>query len=35
MSELQSERVIVQAPLSYTGGTKRILRLTEPGGRFS
>ncbi|MFJ2831505.1 hypothetical protein ACIPC1_28765 [Streptomyces sp. NPDC087263] len=28
--ELQSERVIVQAPLSFTGSTKRILRLTEP-----
>jgi hypothetical protein len=29
-TELQSERVIVQAPLSFTGSTKRILRLTEP-----
>ncbi|MEV1085020.1 hypothetical protein AB0I98_43550 [Streptomyces sp. NPDC050211] len=28
--ELQSERVIVQAPLSFAGSTKRILRLTEP-----
>ncbi|MEU9188617.1 hypothetical protein AB0D14_29590 [Streptomyces sp. NPDC048484] len=27
--ELQSERVIVQAPLSFAGSTKRILRLTE------
>lgn len=28
--DLQSERVIVQAALSFTGSTKRILRLTEP-----
>lgn len=33
--ELQSERVIVQAPLSLTGSTKRILRLTEPERAFA
>ena len=33
--ELQSERVIVQAPLSFAGSTKRILRLTEPNRAFA
>jgi hypothetical protein len=33
--QLQSERVIVQAPLSFTGSTKRILRITEPGRAFA
>jgi Flp pilus assembly protein TadB len=33
--QLQSERVIVQAPLSFTGSTKRILRLTEPKRAFA
>lgn len=28
---LASERVIVQAPFSYAGSSKRLLRLTEPG----
>jgi hypothetical protein len=35
VDQLQSERVIVQAPLSFTGSTKRILRLTEPKRAFA
>jgi hypothetical protein len=35
VDELQSERIIVQAPLSLTGSTKRILRLTEPDRPFA
>lgn len=29
MEKLESEKVIVEAPLSFTGATKRIWRLTE------
>lgn len=35
VDQLQSERVIVQAPLSFTGSTKRILRLSEPNRVFA